>query len=352
MSRLVSTTLVTLLAGSLACSGNGSTGPQGPAGPKGDPGPQGAAGPPGDAGPVGATGAQGLPGAQGPIGPQGSTGATGAQGPKGDPGPRGPAGVGEYAASFAGFGSATTGSAGGREALHASCDATFPGSHLCHLAEFRLARARNSVPAGGAWVDPFVALTPGGTEVINPLAYTPKGGRWIDDSNYDCRAWSSTSTTGTLVSVSAVTNPSCAETHPIACCNSPFQEQFAGFTAATTTGAVGGPEGLNAICAGEFAASHMCTTSEYQRAASKVGPPLAGAWIQPSGVMGPGSPPYRISYAALAESGPFIYGDPRDCTQWSSATGSSLLVQNVAASGGNTYGAGDCSVPHPIACCR
>jgi hypothetical protein len=110
--------------------------------------------------------------------------------------------------------------------------------------------------------------------------------------------------------------------------------------------------GLNAMCSAEFQASHLCTTTEYQRAGSKLAPPTAAAWIQPAGVMSSGAPPYRISYAALASSGPFVYGDPRDCTQWTSVAGSSLTLQNLSVSGGNTYQARACSEAHPLACCR
>jgi hypothetical protein len=53
--------------------------------------------------------------------------------------------LGEYAASFAGYTSPTTGAIDGREAAHVLCNATFPSSHLCHYAKLRLARELSSI---------------------------------------------------------------------------------------------------------------------------------------------------------------------------------------------------------------
>jgi len=101
---------------------------------------------------TGATGSQGPPGSSGAAG---STGPTGPQGPQGVTGAAGPGGMlyGEDAAVFAGFTSATTtGNAGGREAMHALCNAAFSGSHMCHAAEYNLATSATPVPSAGAWI--------------------------------------------------------------------------------------------------------------------------------------------------------------------------------------------------------
>lgn len=73
--------------GSVICSSDNLSGPQGVQGPAGPVGPQGPTGPQGPPGPAGSQGAQG---ATGPAGPAGPTGAVGLQGPVG---PRGPLGL-------------------------------------------------------------------------------------------------------------------------------------------------------------------------------------------------------------------------------------------------------------------
>ena len=54
--------------------------------------------------------------------------------------------------------------------------------------------------------------------------------------------------------------------------------EFAGFTTATYTGALGGYPGANAKCSAEFPGSYLCTTAEFEDANGAVSPGAAGAW--------------------------------------------------------------------------
>ena len=59
-----------------------------------------------------------------------------------------------YKEKFAGFTTATmTGAVGGRALMHFACGSQFPGSHLCHAAEYSRAASTLSPPSGGAWID-------------------------------------------------------------------------------------------------------------------------------------------------------------------------------------------------------
>ena len=54
---------------------------------------------------------------------------------------------------------------------------------------------------------------------------------------------------------------------------------FAGFTATTHTGNLGGRTGANAICNAQFASSHFCTDWEYDQAAPPGPIPNGTAWV-------------------------------------------------------------------------
>jgi hypothetical protein len=57
---------------------------------------------------------------------------------------------------------------------------------------------------------------------------------------------------------------------------------FAGFTSTAVNGAIGSREQMHAMCAAQFAGSHLCHTAEYQLANSSVPVPADGAWIDAS----------------------------------------------------------------------
>lgn len=199
---------------------HGPKGDPGPAGDKGDKGDTGAAGAPG---PRGDKGDPGPAGAKGDTGPAGAKGDTGPRGDKGDPGPQGPAGpagsgaYSEEMGAFAGFTSTTYtgGLANGRAGAHALCGAAFPGSHLCHAAEYLQSNSATAPPMSGAWVDPSSSAD---GAVAN--AGTPGSGRYIYD--LDCSDWSN----GTATSRGYWLTPAgdisssgnCSASHVVACC--------------------------------------------------------------------------------------------------------------------------------------
>ena len=88
---------------------------------------------------------------------------------------------------FAGF-TATTylgGTAGGRPARHGHCNDAFPGSHMCHYAEYLRTRSTATIPGDGAWLDPSEA--PDGSFSNAGL---PSAGRRTASSN--CNHWTHT----------------------------------------------------------------------------------------------------------------------------------------------------------------
>ena len=129
---------------------------------------------------------------------------------------------------FAGFTTAAnTGggfNANGRPGMHAVCNAEFPGSHMCHIAEYQRAGSPASVPTSGAWVDPSVDELGDFT-----LGAAPRFGRETSDST--CAGWTNSLTSsgtatylgpdGTGHTESSGTlpqPPGCGAIRPIACC--------------------------------------------------------------------------------------------------------------------------------------
>jgi hypothetical protein len=323
----------------------GAAGPSGPAGSKGDPGAPGATGP---AGVPGAKGDPGLPGVKGDPGPSGPSGATGAKGDRGDPGPQGPsgpAGSGAYSedlGSFAGFTSTTYtgGGPGGRAGAHAICSAAFSGSHLCHAAEYILASSATTVPAGGAWIDPSASATSGGVFVGSPGS-----GRYAN--GYACDSWSNGTTgyAGTWVDVSGTmsTNGNCTTSRVLACCNTPTKVRFAGFTSATTSGAVGSRAKAHALCATAFAGSHLCHVSEYLRANSATTVPASGVWLDPSASETSGG-----VFVGLPSAGRYANGYA--CDSWSNGT--TGYAGTWSSASGTMSTNGTCTTSRPLACCQ
>lgn len=110
---------------------------------------------------------------------------------------------------------------------------------------------------------------------------------------------------------------------------------FAGFTTASTTGAVSnGRFGMHALCAAEFAGSHLCHHSEYVYSNSVASPPSDGAWMDPSNSIGP---------SGIRQ----INGS--NCDSWTQ-TASGYYGLYLAASGG--LGSTDCSKRKVLACCN
>ncbi|MGE3768449.1 MAG: hypothetical protein AB7L94_39730, partial [Kofleriaceae bacterium] len=129
---------------------------------------------------------------------------------------------------FAGFTTATGNGAGfgpnGRPGMHAACNAQFPGSHMCHIAEYQRANSPVAVPASGAWIDPSVDELGDFT-----LGAAPRFGRETFD--YTCAGWTNgltSSGTATYLGTDGIGHtensgtapqpPGCGAIRPIACC--------------------------------------------------------------------------------------------------------------------------------------
>jgi hypothetical protein len=114
-----------------------------------------------------------------------------------------------FTAAGGGFGGS------GRYGMHARCAAEFPGSHMCHAAEWIRAQVATPPPNAGAWLDP--SSIDGSTTVI---AGTPEAGRHL--FSYDCTDWTSSSVNsyGYWIDTNGgiSNNGSCATVHSIACC--------------------------------------------------------------------------------------------------------------------------------------
>lgn len=306
----------------------------------------------------------------GPLGPTGSQGAVGATGESGPVGAAGPAGrdgdqFGEAAARFAGFTTATTnGAAGGRRAMHARCVQEYPGSHMCHAAEFALSNSTVDVPAGGAWMDPSAQLA-GRLEVSSPSFTSPDSARTGDaptapppGNSVSCAGWLSSdsigySSIGTVATPTGAATATCDTTHVVACCSTPYREQFAGFTTATTSGAIGGRSAAHRVCHAEFPGSHFCHQAEFSRATSSVSPPSVGAWIDYSFLSVPSvpNPPTPSedgigTRAGFARAGRVPVGGCVNWTWGAPGNGGAVVTDTGILS------SGDCDKLRALACCR
>lgn len=307
------------LQGSVGAAG--ATGPQGPPGPAGA---TGSIGPAGAAGAQGASGAQGVPGPAGPSGPSGPAGPTGPAGPAGAvlfldggvvalaSGPSGPVHVG-----YTGF--TSNGNLGGRTAANARCAAQFGGSHLCNENEFRLARSGIALGAAAAWLDFSSGSDPAGSAPCGSWTSSNPGFSFlvIQPSGY-----SSASAAGI----------SCASVLPLACCTV-ASPKLRGYTAALTTGNMGGRTAANGRCVAEFPGSHVCNENEFRLARSSQPLSAAAAWLDFSS----GNDP--------AGSSP--------CGSWTSANpGFSFLVALPSGFSSASAAGVNCASSLPIACCE
>lgn len=304
---------------------------------------------------MGLPGAMGAMGPAGAIGPPGPAGAPGSAGPQGVPGARGPAGslFGEDAAAFAGFTSTPIdGAIGGREQMHAACAAEFPGSHLCHIAEYNLANSATPVPAGGAWIDDSAAADGAGGGTVSDVA-TRDAGRVTGWGQFNCWSWSDTgSSWGATLNRDGAYLAACATQHVLACCSTPYLERFAGYTAATTTGAAGGRSEMHRRCGQEFPGSHLCHIAEYNRATPTVAPPASGAWIDTSGYPTPSGGSADITAAARNFGRVTAKADYDNCDNWTAtAIPGAYTLEGLAVAPVHAYSV-SCATARPLACCE
>lgn len=351
---------VTVLDGGVI---QGPAGPAGPAGPTGATGPQGPMGMTGPMGPIGMTGAAGPMGAAGAIGPAGATGPAGPTGAQGVPGSQGPGGgvYGEAASRFIGFSAASyTGVAGSRETMHARCAQEFAGSHLCHMAEYNLANSATVPPVNGAWIDPSGGIrNDAGLITLADGVASLELGRYFGSAySWNCSNWTQSQTSsGTITYGETITRGGpysqlCTTSLPLACCTTPYQETFRGFTTATVSGVrTGGRAEMHQLCGAQYPGSHMCHIAEYNRANPTSAPPAAGAWIDASGYLDSGN-------GLTTEVGPFMVGRYSgsayswNCSHWTQAatpSGTITYGLTITPAGGITQ---LCTGVRSIACCQ
>jgi hypothetical protein len=116
---------------------------------------------------------------------------------------------------------------------------------------------------------------------------------------------------------------------------------FAGFTAASFTGDLGGYVGANTKCDAEFPGAFLCTRSDYDLADTFVGPPAAGAWVDEDRL----TSGQRAANSCFTSNsgGAWTYGGPATFT-----SGQSGAVISALGTQTSTL----CNVSKPLACCR
>ncbi len=118
--------------------------------------------------------------------------------------------------AVAGFTTAAhNGAVGGRPAAHAACMLEFPGSHVCHAAEYNQSASKLLIPSGGAWLESSTDLLSGWSS-----GGVPSYGRNPSNSCNHFTHGASGSYSGTLLerSGSIGTSFTCNVARPIACC--------------------------------------------------------------------------------------------------------------------------------------
>lgn len=132
-----------------------------------------------------------------------------------------------YTEKFKGFTTTTpTGvQTGGRAAMHAFCGAQFPGSHMCHAAEYGRANPTVTPPSGGAWLDGSGYLRNAGSAQETSEVASEHMGRYFGAlQTVNCEAWSAamaggSNTAGLVVSSTGIASALCTTSHAVACCS-------------------------------------------------------------------------------------------------------------------------------------
>ena len=118
---------------------------------------------------------------------------------------------------------------------------------------------------------------------------------------------------------------------------------FAGFTAATYDGDLGGRTTAHLACAAEFQDSHVCHAAEYQLSVSMIPVPAGGAWMESS----------MDTDASWVSGGAPMFGrhPSYSCNNFSYNTGTNYSGTILQESGavGTSY---SCDTARPLACCN
>jgi hypothetical protein len=165
----------------------------------------------------------------------------------------------------------SSGAIGSRTIANARCNTEFPNTHLCNTTEFRLSRSILPLPGIGAWLDFAYSGTSNDPDVsvpCNNFTFSAAG------------SWNAAIALPTgVTAINTSTVPNCASTLPLACCTSPSYSRLRGYTAFTSTGAIGSRTIANARCHTEFPGTHLCNTTEFRLSRSILSMPGIGAWL-------------------------------------------------------------------------
>jgi hypothetical protein len=129
---------------------------------------------------------------------------------------------------------------------------------------------------------------------------------------------------------------------------------FAGFTTATTNGALGSRQALHAFCAAQFPTAHACHGVELLNANLAATVPAVGVWVDSSGINENGSEYVRQDLAS-PRSGRYTGASTSwNCSNWTSLTwmsGVSTYPTNGLILTPAGYTSGVCNVARQVACC-
>ncbi len=291
------------------CNGAmGPAGPQGVAGPQGAPGAQGIQGPSGSQGAMGLQGPQGEQGVAGPAGPTGPSGSTGPQGATGPQGPQGAQGI--------------QGPAG------------VPGITASLLPNMSV-----QCVAGGV----LLTFADGGTSAVCNGTQGQQGLQGIQGPQGNPGSPGVTGSQGPAgpagpqgaAGPSGPSGPAGAVLYLDGGVISQDWVVFAGFTASSFTGNLGGITGANAKCDADYPGSFMCTQGDYWRGEPNGYPPTTGAWIDyERDEHGTRS----IGGCYTSANGPWTEGTNNDSASSLNAVGN--------------FQSANCNVMKPLACCK
>ena len=317
----------------LGCPPSGA-GPQGEAGPQGPRGETGPVGPPGAPGANGRDGADGAPGPQGPAGPQGPMGQVLILDGGVVTGPRGPTGSSVVVTPLAPGAACPAGGVrvaqedGGNPQQVCNGQAGAPGQAGASVVLTALGQGDATCPSGGTRLTVGNTTTfacngaPGAAGAAG--AQGPAGAQGLQGP---------VGPPGPALLLDGGSVPVSASNGFV----------FAGFTAQTFTGNLGGPVGAHAKCNAELPGAHLCTMREYQWTGSPLAIPATGAWIDDS--------------STTSNSAPNNF--PRDrvmtafCDSWRSSVGPGNWATFLDPTGvwaPASYN--QCQTVRPLACCR
>jgi hypothetical protein len=128
---------------------------------------------------------------------------------------------------------------------------------------------------------------------------------------------------------------------------------FAGFTAQTSVGNLGGRTGAHGLCAAAFPESHFCTDWEFEVTHAPSTPPAGGAWID-LGNDDADTRNFRPAHSttSLSTCSGWTSGDPNQRPDgFNLGTGRALQPTGAVASTFVGTNNGGCGVARPLACC-